>query len=314
MHNFNLYLDYISNYFSNPYSRLHWLYLASSLVLALGYFYVVASKKTTFKAFFFPEKIIQHPSTRVDIYIFFLNAFIKTFLLIPFVFSATYISKTCRLFLENRISSDIITLSDTSVIVAYTISLWLIADLTRYLLHYTFHSNKYLWEFHKTHHSPEVMTPITQYRIHPFEQFLFFIRNVLVTGIITGVFKYFFFYQLDVITIIGVNAGRFIFLFLGSNLRHSHIPLRFGTLIEHIFISPAQHQIHHGESKEFHNKNMGSQLAIWDWIFGTLKTSKKDTKIKFGIGMENNGFSNLKGNLLTPFKNLIKSKPGVQKD
>ena len=78
----------------------------------------------------------------------------------------------------------------------------------------------------------------------------------------------------------------FIFLLFGANLRHSHVKLRYPKIIEYLLISPYQHQIHHSDNPKHFNKNMGSKLAIWDWMFGTLVLSKSASKIKFGIGKE----------------------------
>ena len=75
----------------------------------------------------------------------------------------------------------------------------------------------------------------------------------------------------------------FWFHLLGSNLRHSHIWINYWHWLEKIFISPAQHQIHHSIKKEHHNKNFGVTFAIWDYVFGTLCTSRDNEVSKFGI-------------------------------
>ena len=60
---------------------------------------------------------------------------------------------------------------------------------------------------------------------------------------------------------------------MGSNLRHSHVGIQYWKWVEYIFISPAQHQLHHSIAKEHHDKNFGAALAIWDWLFGSLHHS-----------------------------------------
>ena len=62
-------------------------------------------------------------------------------------------------------------------------------------------------------------------------------------------------------------------MFFGANLRHSHVKLKYPSFLEYIFISPHQHQIHHSDNPIHFNKNMGSKLAIWDWLLGTLVLS-----------------------------------------
>ena len=79
---------------------------------------------------------------------------------------------------------------------------------------------------------------------------------------------------------------------MGSNLRHSHISISYGKIVEKILISPAQHQIHHSVEKKHHDKNFGVTFAIWDYFFNTLVYSQSNQKIKYGLSDEEN-FSNL---------------------
>ena len=57
-----------------------------------------------------------------------------------------------------------------------------------------------------------------------------------------------------------------------------------GKFLNRIFISPAQHQIHHSKALKHRDKNLGGQLAIWDWIFGTIYLPDKKEDIQFGVG------------------------------
>ncbi|MDC0136437.1 sterol desaturase family protein [Sulfitobacter sp.] len=70
---------------------------------------------------------------------------------------------------------------------------------------------------------------------------------------------------------------------LGANFRHSHIWISYGPVLEHILISPAQHQVHHSVATKHHDKNYGSIFAIWDWIFGTLYVPKTVETLTFGV-------------------------------
>ena len=107
---------------------------------------------------------------------------------------------------------------------------------------------------------------------------------------------------------LGVNVFHFVFLLLGSNLRHSHVKLKYPRILEYIFISPFQHQIHHSDNPIHFNKNMGSKLAIWDWLLGTLVLSKSVSRLKFGIGSkERNNYNSLFTNLWVPFRNIGKN-------
>jgi sterol desaturase/sphingolipid hydroxylase (fatty acid hydroxylase superfamily) len=164
-----------------------------------------------------------------------------------------------------------------------------VSDFTRYWLHRFLHTIPFLWKFHKIHHSAKVLTPITFYRIHPVENLLFGFRYSLSIGLVTGVFVYLFGAMIGIHEVLGVNILLYIFSLMGSNLRHSHIKLRYPTFMENICISPFQHQLHH--STKYYNKNFGGYLSIWDNLFGTLQISRdilnRNEKIKFGVEYEN---------------------------
>jgi hypothetical protein len=38
---------------------------------------------------------------------------------------------------------------------------------------------------------------------------------------------------------------------------------------------PAHHHVHHSANPKHFNKNFGSCLALWDWMFGTLYVPEK---------------------------------------
>jgi sterol desaturase/sphingolipid hydroxylase (fatty acid hydroxylase superfamily) len=131
-----------------------------------------------------------------------------------------------------------------------------------------------LWSLHKVHHSATVLTPMTVFRTHPLEGIIFSLRSSVTQAISISSFIFLFGNTVSLYTVLGVNIFVFIFNVLGSNLRHSHVGIQYWKWVEYIFISPAQHQLHHSIAKEHHDKNFGAALAIWDWFFGSLHHSK----------------------------------------
>ena len=151
-----------------------------------------------------------------------------------------------------------------------------------FFVHRTMHNVPFLWRLHRVHHSAEILTPLTLFRVHPLESIIYFLRGLFVFGLVSGVFIWLFGRELTFFHILGVDALGFIFNLAGANLRHSHIWLSFGRF-ENYFISPAQHQFHH--SKDHGHPNFGTYLAFWDRINGSLKkTSPKPAHLKFGLG------------------------------
>ena len=290
-------------YFINPDKRLYWLYLLSSVFLAVAYFYV--TKKNT--RVITSSKLWLHPSAKLDYYYFFLSYFLNLFLLVPYIISAKSVAVYVNKFLyaqfdyfENTI------FSYEEIVLMYTISIFVFSDFTRYWLHRFLHTIPFLWEFHKVHHSAKVLTPITFYRVHPVENFLFGLRYSLSIGFVTGIFIYLFGAMIDIYMVLGVNIFLFIFSLFGSNLRHSHVAFSYGKYIEKWLLSPKQHQIHH--DKKHFNKNYGGYIAIWDRVFGSLCLSNSVNVLKFGLRKNQMGeYLSLKDLILRPFINLIKN-------
>ncbi len=294
-------------YFINPGKRLYWIYIITSVLLAIGYFYYTKKSSRLITS----AKLWLHPSAKLDYYYFFLSYFINMLLLIPLILSAKTIALSVNKFLFLQFDYFQNTMfSYGQITVMYTLSLFLVSDFTRYWLHRLLHTIPFLWEFHKVHHSAKVLTPFTFYRVHPVENLLFGIRYSLSIGLVTGVFIYFFGAMINIKMILGVNVILFLFSIFGSNLRHSHVPFSYGRYLEKLFISPKQHQIHH--SKKFFNKNYGGYLAIWDNLFGSLKLSNEVKALKFGLKAEQmSDYNSISKVLIKPFLNvliLIKSR------
>ena len=76
--------------------------------------------------------------------------------------------------------------------------------------------------------------------------------------------------------------------------------------MEHVFISPAQHQLHHSIAEEHHDKNFGAALAIWDWLFGSLHLSEIEKNITYGLGESDNGPETIGDMYFKPFKDISK--------
>jgi sterol desaturase/sphingolipid hydroxylase (fatty acid hydroxylase superfamily) len=150
--------------------------------------------------------------------------------------------------------------------------------------HYLKHRIPFLWEFHKVHHTAEVLTPLTNYRVHPVDSIIF--GNILaLTAAIANGFGHFVFGE--AIPIIGTGDANIIlivFMHLYVHLQHTEIWIPFTGKLGHIFFSPAHHQIHHSTNPKHFDRNFGSCLAVWDWMFGTLyMPSKTPEKLVFGV-------------------------------
>ena len=63
-----------------------------------------------------------------------------------------------------------------------------------------------------------------------------------------------------------INLILVLFVHIYVHLQHTHLWIAFTGLAGRVFLSPAHHQIHHSNNPVHFDKNLGSCLAIWDWL------------------------------------------------
>ena len=303
------YLEEIFSAFTNPSKRVFWGFLLSSLVIAMVWCRYFRHQTTADSIrLIFSRTAWWSKSARADYKIMLINGAINSILapkLIGQMTVALLIFQWMHDVLDGRPMTGTL-LPDWAVMLLFTITLFVVDDLARYIVHRLLHRLPFLWSFHKVHHTATSLNPLTVYRVHPMEGVLFILRGSLVQGCCLALFVFFFDEQVGLVTVIGANVLNFAFNVFGSNLRHSHISIGFWRPVERIFISPAQHQIHHSIAVEHHDKNFGVALAIWDLMFGTHCYSSKDQEIEFGL--TNNPAhhrQNLKSIYLYPFIEVI---------
>lgn len=268
----------------DPSKRLFFLYLLSSVALAFLTLLFQQRNVHAAVAGLLNKKVWTHPSSRADIQLLVFNSVFR-FLLFLFVFQGSlsltkFVVRQLTGFFGRAQAWD---LSFAWVVAVYSVLSFVILDFSRFFQHYLFHKVPFLWRFHKVHHSAEVLTPLTLYRTHPVESLVSSFRRILVVGLVSGYFVYSTQSVIGAYAVFGVNAFDFAFNIFGSNLRHSHIWLSFGP-INHLFMSPAQHQIHHSRSRKHFDKNFGFAFSVWDKVFKSFYNvgSKKEFLI-FGI-------------------------------
>ena len=215
---------------------------------------------------------------------------------------ATLFFETLHLWFDGRVSLWS-TAPNWLIAAIFTFSLFLLDDGAKYIVHRALHRVPLLWCFHKVHHTAEVLTPLTVYRTHPIEGVIFALRAMFVQALAAACFLFFFGDRAELVTILGANAILFVFNAAGSNLRHSHVWISYGSILERVFISPAQHQLHHSAEPQHENKNFGAVLALWDWVGHTLLIARGKPPMKFGVRRGNQPKHNLSEIYIMPFIN-----------
>ncbi|NQY66283.1 MAG: sterol desaturase family protein [Flavobacteriales bacterium] len=300
----NDYRDVLSSYLLSPRKRVYALYLITSLLLAY-YVYRKSNLKITFFGYLFKREYWTSESAIVDYLFILFNTLVKVLVIAPFLIYSLTITEGVNEYLISSFGAFSVDISPIALSITYTLSIVIVTDFFTYIIHHLLHRVPFLWKFHKVHHSATVLNPFTQYRIHPVELIISNIKGIVIKGLITGLFFYIANGSISLLTFLGINILDFAFMFVGANLRHSHVRLKYFDFLENILISPFQHQIHHSNKKEHFDTNLGSRLAIWDYLFGTLIKSDSVKEIHFGLGeREDPNYNSFRKNLLAPFKRL----------
>ncbi len=226
-----------------------WPYLASAFAVALiGFWLARGGGLPTLGAFFrqnFSRRIWAHPSAQADYAYYLINAVFYPLIVAPLIFSGGWVAGAIERGLEAGLGPAAApSLGLAAWRVLYTVLFFVAYDFGRYAAHSLMHDVPLLWQFHKLHHSAEVLTPFTNFRAHPVELFVMAAIPNLVTGGVSGVLWYFAAGEIGFYSFLGAHVLMLCFNAI-ANLRHFQVWISFGARLNRWLISPAHHQIHH---------------------------------------------------------------------
>lgn len=219
----------------------------------------------------FPKSIWRHPSTKADLGFLLLNVWVTGIILAGALWSGSKISFAVGDALRRVLGAA--PLGETPPLIIVTVGTvvgYLAYELGYWIDHYLSHKVPAFWAIHKVHHTAEVLTPLTGFRLHPLELLKFHNILAVTLGATNGLALYLFGPGPHVMMIFGQNAIMVFFFLSLVHLQHSHAWMTFGGGLGRLFASPAYHQIHHSADPRHFGKNFGSFLTIWDKAFGTL--------------------------------------------
>ncbi len=252
----------------------------------------------------FPRRIMRHKSNQADIFYLLFNVFVFGILFGWAILSYQVVTNgiiAALVAVAGPVSSPHLPLWLQRA--AITVMLFLAYELGYWFNHWLSHKVPVLWEFHKVHHSAEVLTPLTNFRVHPVYGFI--CANILAfaAAVASGLGNYMFGDAAYQYALSDTNIILVLFIHAYVHLQHSHMWITFQGVWGRLFVSPAHHQVHHSDDPKHFNKNFGSCLAIWDWIFGTLYMPQKQREtLTFGFAGEPDAHT-VKGELVNPLLN-----------
>jgi sterol desaturase/sphingolipid hydroxylase (fatty acid hydroxylase superfamily) len=130
-----------------------------------------------------------------------------------------------------------------------------IAELAQYWLHRLQHEREWLWRFHAVHHAAPRLYWLNAARFHPVDIGLLYVVGytpLVVLGCPPAVIAMFALFD----AVFGM-------------LHHANVAMRLGPL-NRLFSAAEPHRWHHSRTVAEANNNYGSNLIVWDLVFGTF--------------------------------------------
>ncbi len=236
----------------------------------------------------FTKSILTRESFHADLKLFVLSVVFMPAVVGGLVISTNTISMGVHSALRSAFGEiDPVSCCDFTVKLITTVALFLAYEIGYWVDHYLKHRVPVLWELHKLHHTADVLTPLTNFRNHPIDSIVFGYMLALFIGGASGVLDWLFGRNAEMFSVDGKNIIFITFLWTIGHLQHSQFWIPFEGVWGRIFLSPAHHQIHHSKDPQHFNRNLGSVLAVWDWMFGTLEVpSPQNPRLSYGVDEE----------------------------
>ena len=269
-------------------SLFWWPWLASSLAVAAGVFLVAQGGGRAalgeFRRRYLSRRLWAHPSSQADYAYYIVNSILYPVLVAPLIVSGAALGSWVEAGLGQLFGAfGAPAMSLGAARALYTVLFFVAYDFGRYVGHSLLHDVPLLWQFHKPHHSAEVLTPFTNFRAHPVELLVMGAVPNAATGIVSGIFWYGMAGEIGFYSFLGLHVCIAAFNTI-ANLRHFPVWISFGPVLNRWLISPAHHQLHHSREARHFGRNRGFELAIWDRLFGTLYLPVTGEEFRLGLG------------------------------
>jgi sterol desaturase/sphingolipid hydroxylase (fatty acid hydroxylase superfamily) len=164
----------------------------------------------------------------------------------------------------------------------------LVSELGQYAWHRFAHESAIGWRFHAIHHSAPRLYWLNAARFHPLESLLTYFMSAGLLALLGVPHEVFTLYV--------------VFTSLNGMLKHCNVDLHLGPL-NYIVSCAELHRWHHSRALDEANANYGSNLIVWDLVFGTFRWDRERTPPE-DVGLANMARfpTHYAGHLLSPFR------------
>ena len=281
------------------------LLLLSIVVSALIIFLRSNEAKTLpgLVCFLAPTDTLTNASARANVLLWIPRKFLTLLVALPRGASIAIACGYASYAASAALSGDAEHLSDHQNVtspVLFTVTIMLAYGISYHVYQNLQHRIPVLWELRKVHHSAEVIVGTTKGRIHPIHDVMNRVWDGLITGPVYG-FRLFIPFDPVEFTILGFNVYVLRIITMDF-VRHTHLKVSFGPLVNQIILFLHYHQLHHSTDPKHSDKNFGLMLPIWDRTFATLRVPKPNESLPFGLGSESGDYQSTFGRYVLPLR------------
>lgn len=147
----------------------------------------------------------------------------------------------------------------------------LLMDLWTYWWHRLNHRLRFLWRFHRVHHSDPSMDVTTASRFHPGE--------IVFSSLL----------RIPIIALIGLRLEEMVvyeaLMFAVVQFHHANVglPDRWDRRFRALIVTPFLHKVHHSRWQPETDSNYASLFSWWDRVFRSFRLSQDPHLITMGL-------------------------------
>jgi sterol desaturase/sphingolipid hydroxylase (fatty acid hydroxylase superfamily) len=168
-------------------------------------------------------------------------------------------------------------------------------DFSFYVAHVAMHHNRWLWRFHRVHHSDPAVDVTTTIRQHPGEGVIRYASMAACAFAIGATPFAFAVYRL---------ASALVGLFEHANLG---VPGWLDRSLALLTSFPSVHKVHHSRHVHETDTNYGNLFTIFDRLFGTFTPTAPGTVVDYGLaGFDDMDCQSTRGLLAMPFREAMR--------
>ncbi len=177
----------------------------------------------------FAKNILISESFHADVKLFVLSVVFMPVIVGGLVISTSSVATAVHAMLSSAFGSiEPFDCCNLTTKIASTVVLFLAYEIGFWVDHYFKHRIAFLWEFHKLHHTADVLTPLTNFRNHPIDSIVFGYMLAAFIGAAAGLLEWLFGRSAEFFSVDGKNIIFIIFLWTIGHLQHSQFWIPFG--------------------------------------------------------------------------------------